>query len=251
MRRARLARLFWIGAAAALVAAALVALAAVVRGEFSDTDGRILGTLAALLFAGSALLAGLALVERGIARPLGWALIVAAPVSLAFVLRAVWTFADEGGGDEWKPGWSGILVLIGGLVAATALLLVRRQALVRVAAAAGVLAVLAAAVSIAAIWMRNPGDTIAKTLAGLWILAALAYFLVPILQRWSAVGERNVGVRVLAALGDVELVASREHIEGVVVDARQAAGERLVLRHRQAGTNEQAGSSASGSPDKA
>ena len=49
MTRRRLVRTFWISAAAALVVAALIALAAVVRGDFSDTDGRILITLAALL----------------------------------------------------------------------------------------------------------------------------------------------------------------------------------------------------------
>ena len=45
----RLSRIFWIGAAAILIAAALVAVAAIVRGDFSDTDGRILGTLGAAL----------------------------------------------------------------------------------------------------------------------------------------------------------------------------------------------------------
>ena len=53
--RGRLARVSWTGAAAILVVAALVALFAVVRGDFSDTDGRILGTLAAALLAGSTL----------------------------------------------------------------------------------------------------------------------------------------------------------------------------------------------------
>jgi hypothetical protein len=41
-------RIAWLGAAAILVAAALVALGAILRGDFSDTDGRILGTLAAV-----------------------------------------------------------------------------------------------------------------------------------------------------------------------------------------------------------
>jgi len=63
--RVRLSRIFWIGAAAILVAAALVALVAVLRGDFSDSDGRILGTLAAALIAGSTLVAGLVLVEHG------------------------------------------------------------------------------------------------------------------------------------------------------------------------------------------
>ena len=71
MSRLRLARVFWIGAAAILVAAALVALAAVLRGDFSDNDGRILVTLGALLYTGGAALAGLALVERGPARVVG------------------------------------------------------------------------------------------------------------------------------------------------------------------------------------
>ena len=48
MTRLRLRRIFWMGAAAIVVAAAPVALAAV-EGDLSDTDGRILVTLAALL----------------------------------------------------------------------------------------------------------------------------------------------------------------------------------------------------------
>jgi drug/metabolite transporter (DMT)-like permease len=66
--RIRLSRIFWIGAAAILVAAALVALVAVLRGDFSDTDGRILITMGALLYTGGAALAGLALADRGPAR---------------------------------------------------------------------------------------------------------------------------------------------------------------------------------------
>ncbi len=41
----RVTRIFWLGAAAALVVAALVAIAAIVGGSFDDTDGRILLTL--------------------------------------------------------------------------------------------------------------------------------------------------------------------------------------------------------------
>ena len=56
-------RVAWLGAAAILIVAALVALGAVVKGDFSDTDGRILGSLAAVLYAGGALFAGLATVD--------------------------------------------------------------------------------------------------------------------------------------------------------------------------------------------
>ena len=64
MTKLRLRRIFWMSAAAIVAAAALVALGAVVRGGFSDTDGRILVTLAALLYTGGAAFSGLALVDH-------------------------------------------------------------------------------------------------------------------------------------------------------------------------------------------
>ena len=66
------ARLFWIGAAVLLGVAALVAVVAVLRGDFTETDGKILATLGTTLAAGGAALAGLALVERRDLAPLGW-----------------------------------------------------------------------------------------------------------------------------------------------------------------------------------
>ena len=50
----RLRRLFWIGAAGLLGLAALISIVALLRGEFTETDGKILGTLGAALLAGSA-----------------------------------------------------------------------------------------------------------------------------------------------------------------------------------------------------
>ncbi len=55
MTHVRLSRIFWRGAAAILLAAALVALGSVLKGNFSSTDGRILGTLALFLYTGGAL----------------------------------------------------------------------------------------------------------------------------------------------------------------------------------------------------
>lgn len=60
MTRRRLTRVFWLGAAAILVVAAPISLVAVLRGKFSQTDGRILDTLASLLYCGGAGLGGLA-----------------------------------------------------------------------------------------------------------------------------------------------------------------------------------------------
>jgi hypothetical protein len=232
VRSLRLNRIFWIGAATILVAAALVALSAVVRGDFSETDGRILGTLAVLLYTGGALLAGLALLDRGRDAWLGWATVAASPVALALVLRAVWEWGGDGEDDNlWRPAWSAALVLLAGLIASTALLLAKREALAWLARGAGALATLAALLSVAAIWDESPGDALAKLLGALWILAALAYFLVPVLERFTEAGEPVTEARVLAVLDGVELVAARGSVEGIEVEP-PGPGERLVLRRR-------------------
>jgi hypothetical protein len=231
--RRGLARIFWVGAAAALVAAALVAVVAIVEGDFSDTDGRILVTLAAVLYAGATAVAGLSLVDRGIARPLGWIVAGAAPVGLALMGWGIWSFVFDGENEiPSKLAWSAVLALLVGLVAATSLLLARRRALVLLAAAAGAIAAVATALSIVGIWTEPDSDAFVKFLAVLWILAVLAYFLVPVLQRFTAAGAPPAEVRVLAVLGDVELVASRGTLEGVAVRDRPRGSERLTLRHR-------------------
>lgn len=231
MTRSRLSRIFWIGAAAILVAAALVALVAVLKGDFSDNDGRILVTLAVLLYTGGAALAGLAVADRGPARTLGWLVSAAAPICLAVEVWAVWSFAFDGGGNETadKLAWSSVLLLLAGLIATTGLLLPRAAALLRLAAAAGILAAGAASLSVAGIWTEPDSDSFVKAVAVLWILAALVYFLVPILQRFTAAGGVAIEARVLAELDGVELVATRSR-EGV--DVRLTRGERLVLRRR-------------------
>lgn len=234
MTRLRLRRIFWMGAAAVVVAAALVALAAVVKGDFSDTDGRILITLAALLYAGGAAICGLALVDRGPGRSLGWVVTGAAPVCLGFVVWAIWSFTFDDGGNETadKLAWSAVLVVLAGLIATTGLLLARRPGLVRLAVAAGALAILAVTVSVAGIWTEPESATFVKVLAVLWILTGLAFVLVPILQRFSNVGADEAAIRVLGELDGVELVASRSSVEGVRAEL-PISGERLVLRRRR------------------
>ncbi len=230
MTRFRLARIFWIGAAAILVVAALVALVAVLRGDFSDTDGRILGTLAAALLAGSTVIASLALVDRENSL-LGRVAVVLSPPAFGFMVYAIWDFVFDGGGDSWRYGWTGALVSLGALVAVTARLLARAPALVRLAHLAGVLAVAAAATSIVAMWQTGPSSAIDKLIAVLWILTGLCYFLGPVLQRFTAAGALAAEIRVLGALDGVELVASRGRVEGIAVEA-PSQGERLALRRR-------------------
>jgi hypothetical protein len=229
--RRRLARVFWLGAAAILVAAALVSLVAVLRGSFSDTDGRILGTLGALLYCGAASLAGLALVDRRVAPLLGWAMVALAGVAFVLLVGAVWEWEDDGD-TTWRLALSAALFLLAGLVAATGLLLTTRPALRQLALAAGVLAAVAVALTLVPIWRdEDPGSTLAKATGVAWILSALAYLLAPVLQRWTVVGELERGERVLGSLDGVELVATRDDPgDAVLVTERPKAGERLVLR---------------------
>ena len=231
MSRRRLARVFWLGAAAILVAAALVSDVAILKGGFSDTDGRILGTLGALLYTGATALAGLALVERGRAPAVGWTVLVLAGVTFATIAAAIWGVGED---DDtvWRLAASAALFLVAGLVCVTGLLLTTRRSLQLLALTAGGLTALAVSLTLVPIWRDDdPGGALAKAIGVAWILAALAYFLGPVLQRWSAVGgEPDTGDRVLASLDGVNLVATRHPGTGVVVAERPRAGERLVLR---------------------
>ncbi len=145
----------------------------------------------------------------------------------ALLVYAIWDFVFDGEDDAWQWGWSGALALVAALVAATAQLLARGERIVALAWLAGGLAMVASSASIAAIWSENPGDTIGKLIAALWILTALAYFLVPVLQRFTSAGAPQSAERVLAELNGVKLVATRS---GEGIEAQLAPGERLALR---------------------
>ncbi len=231
MIRVRFARIFWIGAAAIIVAAALVALTSIVRGDFSDTDGRIIGTLAVVLLAGGTLVAGLVLRERSPRSFVALATIAIAPIGFALIEYAIWSFVFDGEDDHsWRLGWTGFVALVAALMSSAALLFARRPSLVRLAYASCALVVLAALASIVAIWSEDPGSTEGKVLAVLWILASLGLALIPILERFVDADDARPGsTRVLATLDDVELVATST---GPGLDVRLAPGERLVLRRR-------------------
>jgi hypothetical protein len=101
----------------------------------------------------------------------------------------------------------------------------------RLALAAGALAAIAVSLTLVPIWRDDePGSTLAKAMGVVWILAALAFLLAPVLQRWTAVGEPDTGERVLGSLDGIELVATRDPGDALVVTERPKPGERLVLR---------------------
>lgn len=226
MTRARILRVFWLGAAALLVAAALIAIVALLRGELTETDGEILLTLGALFLAGAVGLAGLALAESGRYAPLGWIAAALAPVE--FGILTYWIWSDLSGDDLSRIGLTTILLVLGQLALVTHLLLLATRTLLPLVAATAALLALAVGGTITAIWTEPDDTSWAKALAVTWILAGLCWFLLPVLQRYTTAGAERAE-RVLATLDDVELVATRSP-DGV--EARLARGERLVLRRR-------------------
>lgn len=180
-------RLFWIGAAALLGVAALISIVALLRGEFTDTDGKILGTLGVALLAGSSSLAGLALIDRRDLVPLGWAVVAVASVGFAILSWQVWTEFDS---ENWS--FDALVVVIAALLLATSRLLVRRFEWLYWTSAA--MTVVTAVVYVWAIHADPDGDNWAKALGTIGILTVLAWFLVPVLGRTSTgASERVVG----------------------------------------------------------
>jgi MFS family permease len=228
--RLRLSRIFWIGAAATLVVAALIGVAGLLRSDFTETDGKILLTLLTLLVAGGAAVAGLALVERASFAVVGWFATVVAVASFVLITAATWSDFDNDG--LTKIAGIAAITLVATLLVATQLLLHRGRFLA-VVAATGVTLSLAVAGTAIGILGESESDELWKAVGTFWILGLLGWLLVPVLQRFTAAGAPTSGVRVLAALDGVELVASREAVEGLQIEA-PATGERLVLR-RQAG----------------
>jgi hypothetical protein len=229
MRRARLARLFWIGAAAILVVAALIAVAAVLTGGFSETDGKILATLGSILLAGATAIAGLSLIERRQLVPLGWVAVGGAVVGFALLEASIW-HGFEGRTINRMAG-TALFVLIELLLATTGWILLRGRRPIPLYGAMLIVLSVAVLLTVVAIWSGADSSGMGKAIATFWILAVLGWLLVPVLQRFSNVDAEAAPVRILAELDDVELVASRGPVEGIGVDT-PSTGERLFLRRR-------------------
>ena len=185
MRRAELLRLFWIGAATILVVAALVALAAVVSGSFDSTDAKILGSLGTLLLAGAVATVGAALREAQRSPGLGATLAAAAPLLGLVAAAAIWNEFDASTLAR-AAGVSYVLLATGLLVGTARVLVGDRATLLPLFAVNCGLAAIGASLSVVAIAAADASAGYAKLLAAVWILAVLAYVLIPVGRRLSA-----------------------------------------------------------------
>ena len=206
----KLRRLFWIGAAGLLGLAALISIVALLRGEFTETDGKILGTLGVAFLGGSASLAGLALLDRRDLVPLGWAVVLGGVVAFCVLTWQVWTDFDS---EDLTLDT--LLLVVAGLMLATARLLTRRHEWLFWVSAA--LTTLTTVVYLAAIHAEPETDDWGKVLGTLGILTVLAWFLVPVAGR----------------IGPDESPRPRERVVGHGpgrVEVELAEGETLVVR---------------------
>jgi hypothetical protein len=216
-----LRRVIWGAASAVVAAAALVAIVAIVTGDFDEGDGKILATLGLVLLGGLTLLTGLAVVERGVGRPFGWAVAAFAPVF--FLIETTWIW--RGFEDDTLGTWAAtafVLVPVA-LVAATSRLLLRNPRLLPIFAFECVALVLAGGLTIWAIWSEDTGDAAAQLIAVLWVLAALGWAVVPLLQRAGGTRHGDDG----AGSAQVKRVPVRKVAPGET--AVFLRGSRLVL----------------------
>ena len=227
-----LRRVFLLGAATLASVAALVAIATVLNGDFGETEGKIFATLATTFAAGSALVAGLALLGRRESPLLGYAGIGLALTGFALWSAQIWgEFAGDG---YWKlvgvlTAWS-----IAVLIVTTNRLMLSSPSLVRVLYPATGAAAGGAALVVTVMILRESGDGW-QLFAVLLILALLAEVLTPILERYGTSPERPAE-RLLGVVGGVEVVAVNGGNARLVrvgdASARLDAGESVVVRAR-------------------
>jgi len=249
-----LRRSFWRGAVAILVAAALVAIAALVRGELGETDGKILLTLLALLVAGGTAVAGLVLVERGLLGGTGWVVAATSAAGFLAVTAATWeSFEDDT--LSRLAGTAAVVVPVL-LVLTSQVLLLRDPGLVLLVVVSALTLGLAAALMTAGIWSDDMGEEGLKAVAVLTIVGALCWLLVPVLQRLRTAPAPHLArgdgtERHLTTLDALDVIVDGETTGAALVIEQEPGGlvvtsptgrihlrpgEQLVLRRRTGGT---------------
>jgi hypothetical protein len=226
-------RLFWLGAAILFSVAALVAIAAVLGGDFGDTQARILETCGIAFVCGATALAGFACLDRGVIQPMAWVAIVLGVTSFAVWTGGAWngTSSDR----YWKlAGVLGVWTLAALIVTTLRLLASSPRLLSTVVPATWGAAGLAAAVSTAMILSDDGGPW--KLVVVLVILTALGYALTPALQRfWAAAETAPVAERLLGTLGNIDVFAVSGEGPSVTIGSTRkplGSGEGIVLRER-------------------
>jgi hypothetical protein len=228
-----LRRIFLLGAATLVSVAALVAIAAIVNGDFGDTEGKIFATLATAFVAGSTAIAGIACLERSVSRPFGWLGIVLAAGGFLLWTDQIWQEHDSD--RYWKLLGLILIWTLVVLVVTTARLMTRAPQLLRTLYPATAVAAVAAGLTVSAMVVRENGDGW-QLFAVLLILALLGETLTPIVQRFMTAPSGGAPTeRVLGEIGGAVVVAvnGRRGERSIRLGDREiplADDERVVIR---------------------
>jgi len=228
-----LRRIFLLGAATLVSAAALVAIAAIVNGDFGDTEGKVFATLATAFVAGSTAIAGIACLERSVSRPFGWLGIVLAVGGFLLWTDQIWQEHDSE--RYWKLLGLILIWTLVVLVVTTTRLMTRAPQLLRSLYPATAVASVAAGLTVSEMVVRENGDGW-QLFAVLLILALLGETLTPIVQRFlTAPSGEAPTERVLGEIGGAVVVAvnGRRGERSIRLGDREiplADDERVVIR---------------------
>jgi hypothetical protein len=228
-----LRRIFLLGAATLVSVAALVAIAAIVDGDFGDTEGKIFATLATAFVAGSTAIAGIACLERSVSRPFGWLGIVLAAGGFLLWTDQIWQEHDSD--RYWKLLGLILIWTLVVLVVTTARLMTRAPQLLRTLYPATAVAAVAAGLTVSAMVVRENGDGW-QLFAVLLILALLGETLTPIVQRFMTAPSGGAPTeRILGEIGGALVVAvnGRRGERSIRLGDREiplADDERIVIR---------------------
>jgi hypothetical protein len=225
-------RIFLRGTVALVSVAAAIAIVTVANGSFGETEGQIFATIAATFVAGSAVIAGVALIERGAARALGYAGATLGTVGFLLWVEEIWGKHDSEA--YWKLlglvlAWSLAL-----LAATTARLMSRSEDVLRTLYPATAVAAAGAAFVASVMVLREQGDGW-QIFGVLLILTILGEALIPMFERLRGAPAERQGERVLGEVAGavVVAVAAAGQRSFVDVDGRRIAlarGEHVVVR---------------------
>jgi hypothetical protein len=228
-----LRRIFLLGAATIVSVAALVAIGAILNGDFGETEGKIFATLATAFVAGSAAVAGIACLEAAVAR--AFAGVGIGLAILGFVLWTEQIWAEHHSEAYWKLlGFILIWTLVL-LIVTTTRLMTRSPLLLRRLFPATAAAAAAAGLTVTGMVLRENGDGW-QLFAIFLILALLGATLTPILQRFVVTAQGDeLSERVLGEIAGAVVVAvpggnARRSIQLGNREVPLANDERIVIR---------------------